>query len=102
VIAKSRLRRPVRKGGCAACISNAPGGRNQIGPLHAWRKLAKRVRVARFVFASSCGNYGQAGETMIDETGELNPQATMDARMGAEQLYNSKDRDISGLVTSRS
>jgi hypothetical protein len=54
------------------------------------------------VFASSCGNYGQAGETMIDETGELNPQATMDARMGAEQLYNSKDRDISGLVTSRS
>lgn len=36
-------------------------------------ELAKRAGVGRFVLASSCSNYGQAGEDMIDETGALNP-----------------------------
>jgi nucleoside-diphosphate-sugar epimerase len=35
--------------------------------------LAKAAAVPRFLFASSCSNYGQAGEEMIDETGALNP-----------------------------
>ncbi|HZT47227.1 MAG TPA: SDR family oxidoreductase [Hyphomicrobiaceae bacterium] len=34
---------------------------------------AKKAGVKRFVLASSCSNYGQAGEDMIDETGALNP-----------------------------
>jgi len=35
--------------------------------------LAKQAEVKRFLFASSCSNYGQAGEAMLDETGALNP-----------------------------
>jgi nucleoside-diphosphate-sugar epimerase len=35
--------------------------------------LAKNAEVERFLFASSCSNYGLAGDEMIDETGELNP-----------------------------
>ncbi len=36
-------------------------------------KLAKQVGIGRFLLASSCSNYGAAGEGMVDETGALNP-----------------------------
>ena len=36
-------------------------------------RMAKEVGVERFLFSSSCSNYGAAGENLIDETGEFNP-----------------------------
>ncbi|MCB8828891.1 SDR family oxidoreductase, partial [Escherichia coli] len=34
---------------------------------------AKKAGVPRFLYASSCSNYGQSGSDIIDETGALNP-----------------------------
>ena len=36
-------------------------------------QLAKEAGVSRFVFSSSCSNYGAAGDNMIDENGACNP-----------------------------
>jgi nucleoside-diphosphate-sugar epimerase len=36
-------------------------------------RLAKAAGVPRFLFSSSCSNYGAAGETPVDETAELRP-----------------------------
>lgn len=35
--------------------------------------LAKKVGVPRFVFSSSCSNYGAAGDAYLDETASFNP-----------------------------
>jgi nucleoside-diphosphate-sugar epimerase len=64
-----------------AALSNDPLGNlnpevtldiNHRGSVHV-AALAKKQGVERFLLASSCSNYGKAGEGMIDETGVLNP-----------------------------
>lgn len=64
-----------------AALSNDPLGQlrpgltqeiNHEGTIHVAR-CAKEAGIERFVFASSCSNYGKAGSDMIDETGGLNP-----------------------------
>jgi nucleoside-diphosphate-sugar epimerase len=36
-------------------------------------KIAKDVGVKRFIFSSSCSNYGAAGDRMLDESSSFNP-----------------------------
>jgi nucleoside-diphosphate-sugar epimerase len=64
-----------------AALSNDPLGNlnpsltfsiNYEGSVH-MAAQAKAAGVTRFLLASSCSNYGKAGDTVIDETGELNP-----------------------------
>ena len=66
-------------------------------------ELAKEVGVRRFVFASSCSNYGQAGEAMIDETGDLNPVTAYGeskVAVGAGHLAPSGRQVLSGFFAA--
>jgi nucleoside-diphosphate-sugar epimerase len=64
-----------------AALSNDPLGNlnpeltydiNWRGTVHL-AKIAKKVSVQRFLFSSSCSNYGAAGDDMLNEEAELNP-----------------------------
>lgn len=45
---------------------------NERGSIHIAR-LAKKIGVERFLFASSCSNYGASGSNFLDENSAFNP-----------------------------
>jgi nucleoside-diphosphate-sugar epimerase len=57
-------------------------------------KLARQAGVKRFIFSSSCSNYGAGGDDMLDETSTFNPvtpygQSKVNVEQDVSRLANS-------------
>jgi len=57
-------------------------------------QLSKEAGVLRFIFSSSCSNYGAAGQDLIDESGELRPVTPY----GESKVF--VERDVSKMADS--
>lgn len=94
-----------------AALSNDPLGNydprltDEINHLATVRlaRLAKEAGVRRFVFSSTCSNYGVAGDDFIDETAEFNPYTPYArAKVAAEQALAPMSDDGFAVTLMRS
>jgi nucleoside-diphosphate-sugar epimerase len=94
-----------------AALSNDPLGdynaqlTNEINHLATVRlaQVAKDAGVQRFVFSSTCSNYGVAGDNFIDETGSFNPYTPYArAKVAAEQALRPLGDDRFSVTLMRS